>query len=77
MVFALFNVNRDGYIKKDELLRVLRIMAGQEALEEELDEIVNSIFEDIDLNQDGLIDFDEFKSVAKIPSLRAAFVLSF
>ena len=53
----------DGFIKKGELLQVLRLMAGPNLEEEELMTIVEQTFRDADLNRDGLLDFEEFSTV--------------
>lgn len=63
MVFEVFNLAGDGQIKKTEVFQVLRLMAGQSLLDDELAAIVDQTFAVSDLNKDGVIDFEEFSKV--------------
>lgn len=54
-VFATFDKNHDGFIKKKELEESLKRI-GISATEKDVEEMV----EKVDSNRDGLIDFDEF-----------------
>uniref|UniRef100_A0A7R9UHT9 Calmodulin n=1 Tax=Pinguiococcus pyrenoidosus TaxID=172671 RepID=A0A7R9UHT9_9STRA len=53
--FELFDKNRDGTVDVRELRNVLRSL-GQDPTSEELMEMV----EEVDFNQNGVIDFNEF-----------------
>lgn len=64
MAFRVYNLSGDGYIKKDELLYILRLMAGHHLQDEELQPIVEQTFAFADRNEDGVIDQQEFIQVA-------------
>lgn len=67
VTFQVYNLAGDGFIKKAELLQVLRLMAGPNLEEEELMTLVEQTFRDADLNRDGLLDFEEFSTVKQSP----------
>jgi len=53
--FNNFDTNKSGNIDKSELAALSKIL-GHELTEEQLD----TALKDLDLNEDGVIDFDEF-----------------
>lgn len=63
MAFRVYNLSGDGYIKKDELLYILQLMAGHQLQDEELQPIVEQTFAFADRNEDGVIDQQEFIQV--------------
>ncbi|XP_010634101.1 calcium-binding protein 2 isoform X3 [Fukomys damarensis] len=54
--FREFDTNRDGCISEGELRAALKVLLGERLSQREVDEIL----QDIDLNGDGLVDFEEF-----------------
>ncbi|XP_041088238.1 calcium-binding protein 2a [Polyodon spathula] len=54
--FREFDSNRDGQISTAELKEAMKKLMGQQLNTREIDEIVK----DVDLNGDGLVDFEEF-----------------
>lgn len=66
VAFKVYNISGDGYIKKDELLSILRLMAGHNLQDEELLPIVEQTFACADHNEDGVIDQQEFIQVQSI-----------
>ncbi|KAM5247349.1 calcium-binding protein 2 isoform 3-T3 [Ctenodactylus gundi] len=54
--FREFDTNRDGCISVGELRAALKALLGERLSQREVDEIL----QDIDLNGDGLVDFEEF-----------------
>ncbi|XP_003468353.1 calcium-binding protein 2 isoform X2 [Cavia porcellus] len=54
--FREFDTNRDGCISIGELRAALKALLGERLSQREVDEIL----QDIDLNGDGLVDFEEF-----------------
>merc|ERR1719510_2465891 len=63
--FTFYDVDRDGVISKDEMLKVMdsihELMGGTGQVGgNEARQHVNMVFETMDLNQDGFISIDEF-----------------
>jgi calmodulin len=57
-IFKLFDKDNNGSITKDELLAVMRSL-GQFALQDELQDMLD----EMDLNKDGTVSFDEFVEI--------------
>lgn len=55
--FKVFDLDMDGRISPQELSRVLNITFLQEAFEQST---IESLLKEVDINQDGYIDFNEF-----------------
>ena len=62
-MFSFFDTNGDGLISRDELKKLLT-SAGEEITEEEID----AIMQEVDEDNNGVIDFDEFKHMLNILS---------
>ena len=58
--FRYFDINDTGAIKKEDIIRVLKL----ENLEDK-NKIVNSIIEENDFDKDGKINFEDFKMAMK------------
>ena len=56
--FELFDLDQDGYLKSDELVVFFYEMTGNSNVDAES---IKKEFADMDTNNDGLIDFSEFK----------------
>ena len=56
--FRLFDINEDGYISADELIKVMRNL-GHQPTEAEVEEMIV----DVDMDGNGVIDFAEFVSM--------------
>ena len=61
IMFSFFDTNGDGLISRNELENLLAQM-GEEFTEEEID----AIMEEVDKDNNGVIDFDEFKYMLEI-----------
>lgn len=60
-VFQLYDQDRDGKISRQELLQVLRAMLEMQVTEDQLQSIAERAIQEVDLDQDDAISFDEFK----------------
>uniref|UniRef100_A0A2S2P1A7 Calcium-binding protein p22 n=1 Tax=Schizaphis graminum TaxID=13262 RepID=A0A2S2P1A7_SCHGA len=58
--FDMYDVDNDGMISKDELLVILHMMVGANISEEQLSIIADKTISEADIDEDGLISFDEF-----------------
>lgn len=71
--FKIYDVDGDGYISRPELLNILKASLEQfvvEISEEDMQQLVDQTFKEVDINGDGLISFDEYKSmVLKHPGI--------
>ncbi|KAH8876640.1 Kv channel-interacting protein isoform 3 [Schistosoma japonicum] len=70
-IFALYDINNDGYISKSELRQVVQAiyeLLGDKLIPgnflQSIEDRVNTIFTKYDLDQDGKISKDEFLSVS-------------
>lgn len=64
VLFRIYNLDNDGLLKRNEVLHVLRLMAGDHLEESQLAPIVDKVFREADMDGDGLIDFQEFTLVS-------------
>ncbi|KAM7412510.1 hypothetical protein PAMA_020067 [Pampus argenteus] len=65
--FQLYDQDRDGKISRVELLQVLRAMLGMQVTEEQLQSIAERAIQEVDVDRDEAISFDEFrKSLEKV-----------
>uniref|UniRef100_A0A5S6Q2B6 EF-hand domain-containing protein n=1 Tax=Trichuris muris TaxID=70415 RepID=A0A5S6Q2B6_TRIMR len=60
--FGMYDLNRDGFITKSELLSILNMMVGSHINADQLDRIATRTIAEADMNNDGKISFDEFCS---------------
>jgi Ca2+-binding EF-hand superfamily protein len=60
-VFRVYDVDRDGYISKDDLCQVLRAMVGLHVSEEQLKSIVRRTLNEADTDNDRKISREEFE----------------
>ncbi|KAI8066281.1 uncharacterized protein B0P05DRAFT_553685 [Gilbertella persicaria] len=69
--FKLYDVNHDGYLTSAELERVMLKLSGAFSNEDrttEIKEMVEHMFKDFDIDNDGRLSFEEYKlSVMKEP----------
>ncbi|KAI8048924.1 uncharacterized protein B0P05DRAFT_564019 [Gilbertella persicaria] len=63
--FKLYDIDRDGYISKDEIENVIfelsRMLSEDDKESEELQTSINCMFEDFDVDCDGKLSFEEYK----------------
>jgi len=65
--FQVFDLNGDGYISKEELLSILKDSLEESLLltDDQMMEMVDSTFNEVDLNKDGKISFEEYQFMSK------------
>eukprot|EP00927_Polykrikos_kofoidii_P068950 TRINITY_DN6430_c0_g1_i1.p1 TRINITY_DN6430_c0_g1~~TRINITY_DN6430_c0_g1_i1.p1 ORF type:complete len:177 (-),score=36.66 TRINITY_DN6430_c0_g1_i1:88-618(-) len=59
--FAIYDVNRDGYISNGDLFQVMKMMVGDNLGEEQLQQLVDRQMVMADQDGDGMLSFEEFK----------------
>ncbi|KAI9499037.1 hypothetical protein BDB00DRAFT_867109 [Zychaea mexicana] len=78
--FKLYDVNHDGYLTKTELERVMLQLSHTFSEEDQTGEIKDMIarmFEDVDVDNDGKLSFDEYKLSAMKEPLIVDFIEQF
>ncbi|GMT06170.1 hypothetical protein PENTCL1PPCAC_28344 [Pristionchus entomophagus] len=58
--FMMYDLNRNGYITREEFKVILNSMVGANITADQLDKIADRTIEEADADQDGKISFDEF-----------------
>lgn len=79
--FRIYDLDQDGKISKEELSSVLEACLKDNFVnitKEQLVCVVDATFKQVDQNKDGVIDFDEYKTlVSKQPSILDNMTLDF
>ena len=67
--FKIYDIDGDGYIDKDELYGILKATLAETAIihlsDEQMRELVEFTFREVDANSDGKISFDEYKEMVR------------
>ncbi|KAF8356283.1 chpf-1 [Pristionchus pacificus] len=58
--FMMYDLNRNGYITREEFKVILNSMVGANITADQLDKIADRTIEEADTDQDGKISFEEF-----------------
>merc|ERR1712123_129074 len=58
--FRIYDMDNDGYISNGELFQVLKMMVGSNLKDTQLQQIVDKTIIDLDKDQDGMINYQEF-----------------
>ncbi|AOA61975.1 GQ67_00651T0 [Komagataella phaffii] len=74
--FKIYDIDRDGFISNGELFIILKTMVGGNLKDEELQQIVDRTLMENDLDGDGKLSFDEFKSAVDHTSIVNKFTLN-
>merc|ERR1712203_63962 len=59
-LFNIYDLDRDGLISNSELFQVLKMMVGSNLSETQLQQIVDKTILQLDKDQDGMINYQEF-----------------
>ena len=62
-VFSVYDMDKDGFISREELYTVLKMMVGSNLKEVQLQQVVNRTFRDVDKDMDGKISYEEFAAI--------------
>jgi Ca2+-binding EF-hand superfamily protein len=62
-VFKIYDIKKDGFIDKEELLTVLKMMVSTYVSQTDLDAIVEQTFREADFDKDDQLSFEEFRHV--------------
>ena len=63
IIFNKYDENKNGVLEKTEFVKVFRDLIkslGEDMTKEEIDNIAEDAISNFDLNQNGIIEFDEF-----------------
>lgn len=79
--FKLYDLDKDGYISKEELEKVMlqlsQVLSKNEDQSEEIQNAIDFMFQDFDLDGDGKLSFNEYKLSAIKEPLVADFIEGF
>lgn len=69
MSFKIYDIDGDGFIDKEELYGVLKATLSETSIvlltEQQMRELVDQTFLEVDANSDGKISFEEFKEMVR------------
>jgi len=64
-LFNIYDLDRDGMISNSELFQVLKMMVGTNLTESQLQQIVDKTVLQLDKDQDGMINYEEFCDILR------------
>jgi Ca2+-binding EF-hand superfamily protein len=64
--FAIFDVDRDGFVTHSELCQVLQGLVGEHMEGQEVNDIASLAIQDADADEDGQLCFEEFTNVSRV-----------
>ncbi|VDM99751.1 unnamed protein product [Thelazia callipaeda] len=67
--FSMYDLNKNGFITRDEFKVILNMMVGANITAEQLDSIADRTISEADIDNDGKISFDEFCRVCFVTCL--------
>lgn len=67
--FRIYDVDADGFISKQDLETVLRMLVGNHLTDDVIAKVVHGVIRDADLDGDGKISRHEFQGAVDVPSL--------
>uniref|UniRef100_A0A1I8EF91 EF-hand domain-containing protein n=1 Tax=Wuchereria bancrofti TaxID=6293 RepID=A0A1I8EF91_WUCBA len=60
IAFSMYDLNKNGFITRDEFKVILNMMVGANITAEQLESIADRTISEADIDKDGKISFDEF-----------------
>ena len=73
----MYDIDHDGFIGNGELFQVLKMMAGDNLTDVQLQQIVDKTIVDADKDKDGKLSYDEFAMVIFLFFVRFSLCLLF
>lgn len=67
VLFEMYDADGDGFVDKNDMLSLMKLMIGSELSEAQISEIVEKTLQDLDEDKDGKLSYQEF---AKVISLK-------
>jgi serine/threonine-protein phosphatase 2B regulatory subunit len=59
----MYDKDEDGFIDKNDMFALMKLMIGNELSEAQISEIVEKTLQDLDEDKDGKLSFEEFSKV--------------
>eukprot|EP00741_Cyanophora_paradoxa_P009416 tig00000144_g9120.t1 len=75
--FKVYDVDEDGFISNGELFTVLKLMVGNNLNDVQLQQIVDKTIIEADKDRDGMLSFEEFKSIIESTDLDTKMTIQF
>ena len=66
VAFRIYDVDDDNFIDDEDLSKILKLMAGENLTQEQLNKIIRKTIQEADRDGDGKLCFEEFKEVLQI-----------
>lgn len=67
--FRIYDVDGDDFVSEDDLLAVLKMMVGDNMVDDSLHRVVKKVFSDADKDGDGKISRNEFSAVVDVAEI--------
>eukprot|EP01006_Ploeotia_vitrea_P004681 TRINITY_DN115172_c0_g1_i1.p1 TRINITY_DN115172_c0_g1~~TRINITY_DN115172_c0_g1_i1.p1 ORF type:complete len:178 (-),score=25.35 TRINITY_DN115172_c0_g1_i1:136-669(-) len=74
--FRVYDIDGDGYISNPDLFGTLKMMVGDNLNGQQLQQIVDRTFLEVDKDKDGLLSFREFQEAVKHTDIGTKLTLS-
>ena len=75
--FKIYDVNNDGKISQDNIVKILEMMVGECKSGDQLRAIAERTLMESDMDKDGYIDFPEFKKVMELTDFQSKMSIRF
>jgi serine/threonine-protein phosphatase 2B regulatory subunit len=67
--FRIYDVDGDGFVSEDDLEAVLKMMVGDNIVDDSLHRVIRQVFSDADKDGDGLISREEFTAAVDVADI--------
>ncbi|KII71620.1 Calcineurin B ous protein 1 [Thelohanellus kitauei] len=76
-IFDIYDTSNHGYITRDDLYNILRMLVGESLQQESLGTVVDHVYNDADINHDGKISLSEFAKLMENSGIEEKLSITF